>query len=177
MWQELKAFNPPKDNLALRSRVWVEVGVLKVAFELTGDLEKVLTSSPEEIPSRVIGLWKSTCFEMFIKNKKSEEYFEFNCSTANNWNVFYFPKQKAALKEFLPIANLASSSVQNKDSITVSFWIDLVKFPTSFWIEGEMNCGLTTVLESDSGELSYWALKHLDTKPNFHMEKSFIYQL
>jgi hypothetical protein len=177
MWQELIAFNQPKDNLALRSRAWVEVGVLKVAFELTGDLEKVLTSSPQEIPARVIGLWESTCFEMFIKNKNSEEYFEFNCSSANNWNVFYFQKQKAALKEFLPIASLASSSVQNKGSLRVSFWIDLERFPTSFWKDGQMNLGLTTVLESDSGELSYWALRHIDTRANFHMEKSFIYQL
>lgn len=177
MWQELKPFSPPKDNLALKSRAWVELGVLKVAFELTGNIKKILISNPEQLPSRVIGLWESTCFEMFIKNKKLDEYFEFNCSSANNWNVFHFQKPRSALKEYLSVANLASSTVKKEDALTLSFWIDLKKFPGSFWQEGQMNLGLTSVLESVSGELSYWALEHLDTKPNFHHGNSFTFQL
>ncbi len=177
MWKELKAFSSPKENLTLRSRAWVELSVLKVAFELIGDLENVLISKPVDLPARVIGLWESTCFEMFIKNNEKEEYLEFNCSSANNWNIFYFPKERAALKEFTSITNLASSSVLKQDKLTVSFWIDLKKLPIDFWIEGQMSLGLTSVIESTSGELSYWALNHIDSKPNFHNPKSFNFSL
>ena len=176
MWQELKPFHPVQ-NLTLRSRAWVELGVLKFAFELEGDLEQILIPSPKGLPARVIGLWESTCFEVFIKNSKNEEYFEFNCSSASNWNIFYFKKPKAGLKEFLEISNLASCSVQNGKSLTVSFWIDTQKFPQGFWHEGSMNLGLTSVLESKTGGLSYWAIEHLDQKPNFHLSKSFKYCL
>ncbi|MFT6070341.1 MAG: hypothetical protein ACJAT2_003226 [Bacteriovoracaceae bacterium] len=177
MWRELKAFSPPKENLTLKSRAWVELGVLKVAFNLTGDLGSVLAPMPVDLPARVIGLWESTCFEMFIKNSEKEEYFEFNCSSANNWNIFYFPKKRAALKEFTPISNLASSTVLKDDQLSVSFWIDLKKLPIGFWIDGQMKLGLTSVLESKSGGLSYWALEHLDTKPNFHKPESFSFLL
>lgn len=177
MWRKLQEFNPSTKDLTLKSQALVELGVLKVLFEIEGPVENLLISTPGLHPARVIGLWESTCFEMFVKHTSKDEYFEFNCSTANNWNIFYFLKEKAALKEYLEISNLASSTIINPGKVSLSFWIDLKKFPDDFWEDGKMQLGLTSVIESKDGGLSYWALDHLDKKPNFHLSKSFTYQL
>ncbi|MBK25551.1 MAG: hypothetical protein CME70_16260 [Halobacteriovorax sp.] len=177
MWKNLIPFNQSDLNLEFRSKAWVEAKVLKVAFELKGDLSNILLPKPLVNPSRVIGLWESTCFEMFVKNSSGDEYFEFNVSSAYNWNLFYFPSIKARLKEYTNISNLAVSAVKKEDSFCLKFWIALDKFPSGFWESDNMKIGLTAVIENKTGPLSYWALAHKEDKPNFHHMDSFIFEL
>ncbi len=177
MWKSLIPYKETDLNIEFRSKAWVEKGVLKVAFELGGDLDPILLPKPLPIPRRVIGLWESTCFEMFIKNTKADEYFEFNLTSAYNWNLFHFPSNKSRLKEYIEVSNLGVSAVSKENSFCLSFWIALDKFPPNFWDQENMNIGLTAVIEEKTGFLSYWALTHKDNKPNFHHKDSFIYEL
>ncbi len=178
MWSELVPFSKQGLNLEFKSKALVETGVLKIAYELSGeDLSKILLPSPLINPGRVIGLWESTCFEMFIKNSNSDEYLEFNVTSEYTWNVFHFPNKKARLKEYLEIANLGVSAVNSKDKFCLTCWFSVDKLPSYFWSDGKMNIGLTAVIETKENELSYWAIKHADDKPNFHQHDTFIYEL
>jgi hypothetical protein len=40
-----------------------------------------------------------------------------------------------------------------------------------------LKLALTTVIEDDSGTLSYWALKHAPGKPDFHHPDGFVLEL
>lgn len=177
MWQELVPFEKTELNLTFKSKAWLEGGMLKVAYELIGDIDQLLLPDPLLSPGRVIGLWESTCFEMFIKNGTDEQYLEFNVSSEYNWNVFHFPNKKARLKEYQGISNLGVSAVTSEKNFCLSYWIPLDKLPSHFWMDGNMNIGLTAVVESKQGTITHWALKHADTKPNFHHEDSFIFHL
>ena len=68
MWSELHPFSKNGLGLNFKSKAWVEAGLLKVAYEIQGDIQKLLLPDPLLSPGRVLGLWESTCFEMFIKN-------------------------------------------------------------------------------------------------------------
>ena len=50
-------------------------------------------------------------------------------------------------------------------------------FPKGFFDElSELSVGITSVIKEKSGSLSYWALNHSDTRPNFHHFDSFKYK-
>ena len=176
-WKELHTFKKTMSQMHIKSKVWLEAGMLKVVYELSGDLDEVLLSKPLLNPARKMGLWESTCFEMFIKNAHDEQYLEFNVTSEYNWNVFNFPHKGARIKEFQGISNIGISGEITKDSFCLNYSIPLDKLPPKLWSTGNMKIGLSSVVETKEGDLSYWALSHPDKKPNFHHQESFTYDL
>ena len=65
-------------------------------LELPYQEEKMKPSSL----SRKVELWKSTCFELFLKAPSSDEYFELNFSPIKKaYNIFHFSSYRSALQE------------------------------------------------------------------------------
>ncbi|MBK9295045.1 MAG: hypothetical protein IPM57_11515 [Oligoflexia bacterium] len=112
-------------------------------------------------------LWEHTCFEAFVGEKNSKEYFEFNFSTNSAWNIFEFknyrlpqPPKQCERFEFLKIEfenNIFKAQVKPKN------------FKKSFY-----EISLATVIESKKNEIFYWALKHNKSRPDFHLRENFI---
>ncbi|MDO9181573.1 MAG: hypothetical protein Q7U04_04155 [Bacteriovorax sp.] len=129
-------------------------------------------SAPDK--TRHLKLWEKTCFELFIKNE-ANQYIEFNFSPNFQWNCFYFNFQGEALKEWeqmqMPVIDVLLSS----DHYLLFAEIKKDYFPEGFF-DTDLHAGITSVIKDKKGTLSYWALSHADTRPNFHHFDSFKYK-
>lgn len=149
---------------------------LFISYKVTGK-ELPLIDLGHEIPQhkRVIKLWEKTCFELFIKNQK-DSYVEFNFSPEFEWNAFYFVKKGATLTEYERIDSVKTDILLSLNVFHLIVQIDKRKFPDGFFDGNELSAGVTSVVKQKNGSLSYWALSHEDTRPNFHDFRSFRYK-
>jgi hypothetical protein len=147
--------------------------ILKLQFEISNNVDSVLLPEMANDPKRVIGLWESTCFEIFIKNPLSDSYYEFNFSPEGHWNCFYFNNPKEKLKECTNVAFPVSAVTIAPEHYRFSIEINTESLKEGFWSSKEMEFGLTTIIEDEKNNLSFWAIEHHDEAPNFHNFSSF----
>lgn len=125
---------------------------------------------------RVIGLWEKSCFELFIKNH-SGQYIEFNFSPTFEWNCFYFNKKGDALRAWEKMQMPVTDILLSEDHFLLFSVIKKECFPEGFFdAENSLEAGITAVIKDKSNHMSYWALSHADSRPNFHHFDSFKYK-
>ena len=113
---------------------------------------------------RVDGLWQHTCVELFFAVADGAGYREFNFATNGDWAAYDFiayRERAASLPQISPprvVANVAG------DVCHVSIELDAACLPDDV----NAKFSATVVLESSSGELSYWAAHHPGPQPDFH---------
>lgn len=172
--QKLVAFEPLPFPIEISAEVSGNHSQLTVSFHLQDLSSQILMSSrffalEGAQAQREDGLWKKTCFEMFLKDPKSTQYYEFNFSTDGAWNLYEFKSERQPQppmrSEAFGLQNLKWHSgkliavLQNRTKQT------------------DWQISLTAVLQPRVGQNSYWALKHADHQPNFHHFESFIGRL
>jgi len=137
--------------------------------ELTYEVE-----DPEgvlEIPNgtglRRDGLWKTTCFEMFVGNPDSPSYREFNFSPGGDWAAYGFSGYRTGQHD-LPI-HAAPLIEGERTSIGLA-----VKVRVSLdHLETGDPFGICAVIEERDFGLSYWSLLHAMPNPDFHHPTCF----
>lgn len=147
---------------------------LYISYKVTGSLAAIDLGTGHPKHARVIKLWEKSCFELFIKNS-SDQYIEFNFSPEFEWNAFFFNKKGDPLKEYTPINAVKFDILLSLDVFHIIVELDKNKFPEGFF-SGELSAGITSVIQDKNKKLSYWALSHEDTRPNFHHFDSFKYK-
>lgn len=147
---------------------------LTISYALLGDLTKVEIPTPAELLKRKYDLWEETCFEFFVGIKNSPDYWEFNLSPAGHWNVFHLENYRQGLQEEMIVTSLPFSVEQKSDALLVDLEIDLDRFILA---EQSLEVGITTVIKSKEGNLSYWALTHCGEEADFHRRESFVVEL
>lgn len=160
----------PKINLETQLTVTDES--FFISYKLTGDIDKIDLGDGHPKRERLIGLWNKTCFELFIKNEKNQ-YIEFNFSPTFEWNSFFFNKKGDDLKEYQEISSLKTDILLSYDVFLLVVEIKKQTLPQEFLTENKMSAGITSVIKTKESSLSYWALSHEDTRPNFHHFDSF----
>lgn len=148
-----------------------EIG-LKLRFQPFGDLARLKLPDPERA-GRTGGLWRSTCFEAFVKPEGGEGYLEFNFAGLQ-WASYRFSACREGMVE-----------------AAVEPWV-IAGSARDGWLEVEINpgrlarpdlpapgwrVGLSAVIEDIDGGISYWALAHPSAKPDFHHPESFVLTL
>jgi len=146
---------------------------LTICYALLGDLTKVVIPASADLPKRKYDLWEETCFEFFVGIKNNPDYWEFNLSPAGHWNVFHLDDYRQGLQEEMAVTSLPFS-VQHTDALLVDLEVDLNQFISA---EQSLEVGITTVIKSEDGNLSYWALTHCAEEADFHRRESFIVEL
>ncbi|MBT7610521.1 MAG: hypothetical protein HN576_12250 [Bacteriovoracaceae bacterium] len=145
---------------------------LNVEYLLKGNIESIDLSKENTTRKRVIGLWKKTCFELFIKNKNTDDYFEFNFAPNTDWNLFHFLDIRSELKEFktttCPLVKVKQSNVEFQMQIIIPKQI----FPDKFISNGEMMYSPTSIIHKSS-HIYHFASIHPDNKLDFHRYQSF----
>ena len=125
------------------------------------------------------GLWRHTCFELFVANSEQNRqptlaYSEFNFSPSCSWAAYDFSNYRAGKR---PLDSDEGAGLAPRISRRVS-GLD-VELSTAILLRGSMTTlamqklALTAVIEERSGTVSYWALKHCQDKPDFHDRESF----
>jgi hypothetical protein len=138
-----------------------------VGFTLAGDLEE-LRIPTEAAPVFTERLWEHTCFEAFLAPEGSDTYHELNLSPSTAWAAYAFDSYRSGIQRAEEMAPRIVAHVRPGRLELHA----LARLPEA--MEGQpLRLGLTAVIESRRGELSYWALQHPVDRPDFHRVESF----
>ena len=145
--------------------------ILTLAFVLECDLTS-LRIPESRVSQRADGLWRHTCFEVFVMVEDGPEYREYNFSPSGEWAVYAFRgyRDGGGLEN-----ELAPEIVVRKTMDRLELCAEICRdfLPQG----GPLRLGLSAVVEDAEGVLSYWALRHPPGKPDFHHTDSFALQL
>jgi hypothetical protein len=147
---------------------------LEFSFRLAGDLGALSLPEPRE-PARVDGLWRHTCFEIFVGRAASTEYVEYNFSPSGEWAAYHFTGYRADMQPHeWTVTPRFATQIEN-ETLVMTGTVDVRWLTPSRG--GAPRLGVTAVIEDRAGGLSYWALKHPSDKPDFHDANGFIIDL
>lgn len=188
MIRELRPFVPRAYPFSLNASARLVRGVFEARFQVTG-LSAVALAAPASHPERKNELWKSTCFEAFLKPVAPAlpgtdgEYLELNASPSGDWNAYRFTRYREGMREEPGITGLQVAFDRARGILELS--ADLRRTG----LAGPLDVGLTAVLLEATGDAngpaesgatgreSFWALEHAGTRPDFHLARSFVLRL
>lgn len=157
--------------------------VMGVAFTLLGDLRAIRIAPPAS-GTRADELWRHTCFEVFVRCDEVPGYLEFNFSPSGAWQAYRFSgyRQERAPAE-LPspphvtvgyrerAADPAEPAPRTDDALALEA---LIPLPAPYaGTSRALDLALSAVVESETGGLSYWALRHAPGRADFHHPDAF----
>ena len=129
----------------------------------------VIAGEREGEPQRTDELWKTTCFEAFLRPEGEAGYTEYNFAPSGQWAVYDFTAHRAGMAE----AEVGSPPyIRVEDNLT---WWGLgatIAVPVQHYA-----LGLSAVLEEQDGTKSYWALAHPPGAADFHHGDCFAARL
>lgn len=145
---------------------------LFLQYHLQGDLQQLRI--PElQAPAMTDGLWQHTCFEAFIAREGGASYQEFNFSPSQQWAAYLFDDYRIRNPNWLSRHRYTIYPRGDADNLWVDVVIPLAEL--ALVAPGQIGrLGLTAVIETVEGGLSYWALRHPAEKPDFHHSGGFI---
>src|SRR5262245_33588110 len=147
-----------------------DAGRLQLGYRLLGDLER-LEFPPPGPADRTDGLWRHTCFELFVGSAAFSGYCEYNFSPSGAWAAYQFNGYRAGMRELDSVPPGIRTSL-GPDEFELNVEVRGVAMQA-----GRLRLGVTAVIEDRAGVLSYWALKHPAEKPDFHLPDSFVLDL
>lgn len=145
---------------------------LSLDYEITGDIADL------HIPgwvrwSRADELWRTTCFEAFIARPEGG-YLEFNQSPSGQWAVYAFDGYRQGMTHQPGVEIRNGAREEDERRLQVSGILDLDRMNLG---QGPWRIGLSAVIETVDGTISYWALAHPSDKPDFHHPDSLVLEL
>jgi len=162
--------HPARPPLAVRS---VEARVLRGGgpwLQLRWRIEGAgrLFAPPFAGKGRADGLWRTTCFELFLRpTGGTSAYAEFNLSPSERWAAYDFDAPREGMRN-RPMPGDPVCTFRRGGSVAIfDAAIPVAALPAQ-----RCAMGLTAVIEeqNESGAslLSYWALAHCGEQPDFH---------
>lgn len=146
-------------------------GSLTLSFALEGDLS-ALRIPESRSPRRAGGLWRYTCFEAFVMAEEGPGYREFNFSPSGEWAAYAFRGYREGGElEIQPGPAITVRRSAERLELVAVIRPDCLPPGRSFRL------GLSTVVETADGVVSYWALHHPPGRPDFHHSDAFTVQL
>ncbi len=113
--------------------------------------------------ARTDGLWRTTCFELFVRHRTGPDYSEFNLSPSERWAAYDFSDYRVGMQEReLPHAPVCTWRAGSAFSLFDAA-IPLHGFPAL-----PAAFGASAVIEEADGSKSYWALAHPANQADFH---------
>jgi hypothetical protein len=150
-------------------RIEVEVerglgGDLRLAYRAFGNVGRIRL--PQAGAGRTDGLWRSTCFEAFVRPAGGDSYLEVNASPSGQWATYRFERERTGM----------SAAAEAPGDLHTRAFVDGIGVATRLAVDpadADWRLGLSAVIEDADGGLSYWALAHPSDKPDFHHPDSF----
>ena len=159
-------------NLTISGRVARVNNIFFVDYTLAGNLEDIFLPSPRSKPARKDELWRRTCFEFFLAIKGAPQYWEFNMSPDSDWNVYVMDAYRQVnMREETRIQRLQFQVQKEVDCLSLKAAIDLNSI---IGREEPIEAGITSVIQTNNGKESYWALVHAHANADFHLRNSFV---
>lgn len=121
---------------------------------------------PPGLPHRADGLWRHSCFEAFVRGGGCG-YREFNFSPSRAWAAYRFDGYRRGMRRLIASP---PGIMARRDESGLNLYVRLGRDALP---KGEWHLGLTAVIESKDGTLSYWALRHPAGAADFHRADCF----
>jgi hypothetical protein len=142
----------------------------RITFRIDGKMGGLRLPLPG-IARRSDGLWQHTCFEAFFQADASDNYYEFNFAPSGDWAAYRFSGRRTGRSS--PGMPAPSVSFQcTADDCELIADIPVAALPE---LAGAsvVRAGLSAIIESEDGSLSWWAISHAGDKPDFHDPSTF----
>lgn len=150
-------------------------GALAVAFTIEGDIARLRVPVPVT-PHFADGLWQRTCCEIFVARRGAAGYHEFNLSPSGAWAAYAFRGYRE--RSGLETAGLDPGIVLARSANVLELEATLrLERVSPQHAHEPLVLGLSAVIESADGALSYWALAHPPGRPDFHHTAAFALDL
>jgi len=156
--------------LVRRTRAELELG-----FRLEGNISRICLTWRSS-PQALVELWRHTCFEAFVEIEGQSAYHEFNFAPSCEWRVYGFRAYRYAV----PLAKVLSAPTVRVNTTDERLELDariVLTDLSAIYSHSPLRLGLSAVIESREGTLSYWALRHPAGKPDFHHADAFALRL
>lgn len=162
------------ERLSLSGCISLTAKSLLIEYKLQGPLECINRPSILPVAERRNGLWRHTCFELFFGIQGETAYWEVNLSPSGCWNIYHFDNYRTGMREDSTIGPPLCRIISDTDSLSLSCsleWNSIIDnaFP--------LEIGISSVVEAIDGSISYWAIEHHGTEPDFHDRRSFQIQM
>jgi hypothetical protein len=151
---------------------------LRVTWRLSGDLASLVLPVPSgAAPVRADGLWRHTCFELFLAAEGAIPYWEVNLAPNGDWNLYRLAAYRQGLtpvpdREVLPFT---VTRLAGRLEVTLDLFLPLEL--SQACRQNPLRVGVSAVMEQQSGGLSYWALAHGGAEADFHRREDFVLRL
>lgn len=159
---------PPKEVQGLDVSLQRERGRIVLTYVVACPTSRLVLPAPAK-PYRAEGLWRTTCFELFVRDP-GPRYREFNFSPSSQWALYGFDAYREGM-EALPVDVPPSITLWDEGyalGITVG-----IELPST----SGLTLGLSAIVEETDGPKSYWALAHPPGDPDFHHPDCFALKL
>lgn len=171
---KLIPFGDAKTDLSLNGSVRLQDGKIFIEYRIENSAQIIGMKKLNE--GKIHGaqadeLWKNTCFEAFwsFSEKPSDPYWEFNLAPDGRWNVYTFHEYRKRNPHWKPAFKPEVSITKDGEKTVLH-----VSFPFGNATPSlKLYFGLSAVIENKDGKLSYWALTHTESEPDFHDKRSF----
>jgi hypothetical protein len=148
--------------------------LLTIHYLAQGEIENILLPTPAS-PLRKHDLWKATCFELFLAVKGRPEYWEFNLSSSGDWNVYAMDAYRQVnMREEAAFTQLPFEFKKTDEELVLDISVDLspILHPDQI-----LQIGITSIIQMQDGNETYWALTHPSAQADFHLRESFLVNL
>ena len=142
------------------------------SYTVAGNIEEIFFPSLITNPTRKDNLWKTTCFEFFMAAKNSPRYWEFNLSPSGEWNAYVMEAYRQVnMREEVRVQRMQFTVQKDVDCFSLEGELDL-----SAWITEKtlIEVGIASVIKTNDGRESFWALTHPQAAADFHLRNNFI---
>ncbi len=95
--------------------------------------------------------------------------------STGDWNVFRLDRYRENLQEELRLTELPIELETQSDRLKLSTKLNLDKL--GILQTQAIEVSATTVIQAQSGDISYWAVKHAGSEADFHLRESFMIKL
>lgn len=113
-------------------------------------------------------MWRTTCFELFLKVPGGPRYTEFNLSPSCQWAAYDFDEYRGNPSNRPVPRNLNAAHRPGGTVAVFDGYIPAAALPL---LPAAM--ALTAVIEETGGVKSYWSLSHHQSSPDFHDPSCF----
>ena len=144
--------------------------VIQINYQILGNVGNVLFPQTSATPRRKNQLWETTCFELFIAESQNSAYWEYNLSPSKDWAVLRFTDYRENKTDDFAISNI---DIVTKIDNTRHFQLNSsLPLPDNL-IGHDLCVGISAVIQDNSDNIYYYALRHCNQQPDFHDRNSF----
>ena len=148
-------------------------GVLAAAASGLGELvvPGCLIDGPQAAGQRRDELWTTTCFEAFLAIPDQPGYWEINLAPNGDWALYRFEGYRSGQSQ----QRLDSAPELALHRRHHHLRLDARLALCSWWPDDRCpELALTTVLDRGANGISHWALRHGDSRADFHDRSTFL---